>query len=166
MAYACSLMLIISGCYIGIWRKYKQGGNLLQAQNRRLARNNKQSTKTLLVITLVVLMSWLPLVITNTICVYVPVSHDVLLFVNLLNFSNSFANPVIYSLRIPEFRKALFLSARTTGKPSVARLAVTSTKIQLQVTLRHELKLTELRQEENKDEAFETETELLKLTEH
>lgn len=166
MAYACSLMLIISGCYIGIWRKYKQGGNLLQAQNRRLARNNKRSTKTLLVITLVVLMSWLPLVITNTICVYVPVSHDVLLFVNLLNFSNSFANPVIYSLRIPEFRKALFLSARTTGKPSVARLAVTSTKIQLQVTLRHELKLNELRQEENKDEAFETETELLKLTEH
>jgi len=29
--------------------------------------------------------------------------------VNLINYSNSFANPVVYALRIPEFREALVL---------------------------------------------------------
>ena len=29
--------------------------------------------------------------------------------VNVINYSNSFANPVVYALRIPEFREALVL---------------------------------------------------------
>ena len=158
VTYAATLTIIISGCYIGIWIKYKRGRNLLSIQNRGISKS-KQSTKTLLIITFVVLISWLPLIITNTISVYIPVNFDVFLFVNLLNFSNSFANPVIYSLRIPEFREALFSSVRSTGKPSVARLAATSTKIQLQVALKREVDLKVFFHEENK-EIVETETKL------
>ena len=33
--------------------------------------------------------------------------------VNIINFSNSFAKPVVYALRIPEFREALLLCCLT-----------------------------------------------------
>lgn len=160
VAYASTLTLIICGCYIGIWTKYKQGRDFMRIQNRGMTQN-KRSTKTLLLITAVVLLSWLPLIITNTMSVYIPVSHDVILFVNLLNFSNSFANPVLYSLRILEFRRALFSSAgNKAGKPSVARLAATSTALHLQVTLKHEVDLkTFIKEKEKKEEFEETETE-------
>ena len=160
VVYAGALTVIICGCYIGISIKYKQGGDLMRIQNRGMTQN-KRSTKTLLLITLVVLLSWLPLIITNTISVYIPVNHDIFLFVNLLNFCNSFSNPVIYSLRIPEFRRALFSSTRYIGKPSVSRLAATSTAVQLKVTLKHNVDLRAFLQEkEYREEMDETETEL------
>ena len=44
--------------------------------------------------------------------------------VNVVNYSNSFANPVVYGLRIPEFRKALALCCLT-------RLAAQNVEIKL-----------------------------------
>lgn len=161
VSYACTLTIIISGCYIGIWKKFKEGRKLVRIPNGVMTKK-EQSTKTLLIITFLVLVSWLPLIVTNTILVYIPLNLDIVLFVNLLNFSNSFANPVLYSLRIPEFRRALFSTARKIGfKPSVSRLAAASTAVQLRVIFKRELDLRAfLKAKENKEEVEETETEL------
>lgn len=156
VSYASTVALIICGCYIGIWRTFSQGRNDIQSQNSR-ASQNKRSTKTLLLITFVVLLSWLPLIITNTISVYVPVDKDIVLLVNLLNFGNSFANPVLYSLRIPEFRKALCSRGRDKGKRKVDRIAVATTAIHLHVAFKQALDVSRLlNQNENKEEETET----------
>ncbi|KAL9979758.1 hypothetical protein ACROYT_G017468 [Oculina patagonica] len=156
VSYAFTVALIICGCYIGIWRTFTQGRNDIRSQNSRSSQSNR-STKTLLLITFVVLLSWLPLIITNTISVYIPVDKDIVLLVNLLNFGNSFANPVLYSLRIPEFRKALCSRGRDKGKRKVDRLAVTTTAIHLHVAFKQALDVSRLLpQKENKDEETET----------
>ena len=62
------------------------------------------------------------MITVNALSLYIPVNHNILLFVNLINFSNPFAKPILYSLRISEFRKALFSTARkmslTNGRGS------------------------------------------------
>ena len=40
---------------------------------------------------------------------YVPIPWRIYDLVNVVNYSNSFVNPVVYALRIPEFKKALAL---------------------------------------------------------
>lgn len=160
VSYASTLTLTICGCYVGIWTKYTQGRNFIRSQNSGTTSKNKRSTKTLLLITIVALLTWLPLIITNTISVYIPVDRGILLVVNLLNFCNSFANPVLYSLRIPEFRKALCSSSQRhkAGKRTVARLAVTTTAVHLQVALKHAVDVSGiLDQKDNKEEESETE---------
>lgn len=152
--YAFTLTLVIVVCYIGIRKKYNEGKKLMRI-------HKQQPTKTLLIITFLVLVSWLPLILTNAISVYIPVNHNIILFVNLLNFSNSFANPVIYALRITDFRKALLNTARKIRKPSVSRLAAASTRVHLQVTFKHAIDLRTFRQQEkNRGDVEETETEL------
>ena len=100
------LTIIICGCNIGIWRKFRHGSIASQQQNRDS--QNKRLTKTLMLVSILALLSWLPLIILNClIYVYdlqIPVKFYDL--VNLINYSNSFANPVAYALRIPEFKEA------------------------------------------------------------
>ena len=156
VSYSSTLTLIICGCYIGIWRNFTQGRNNIRSQNSGSSQRNR-STKTLLLISFVVLLSWLPLIITNTISGYIPVDKDILLLVNLLNFGNSFSNPVLYSLRIPEFRKALCSRGSYQAKRKVARLAVTTTAIHLHVAFKQPLDVSGLlNQKENKEEETET----------
>ena len=154
VSYACTLTLIIAGSYIGIWKNYKTGRKLLCQSH------NERPTKTLLIVTLMVLLSWLPMITVNALSLYIPVNHNILLFVNLINFSNSFANPILYSLRISEFRKALFSTARKMPKPSLSRLAATSTAVQLKVAFKHDIDLGAILQiKENEEEPEENEVQ-------
>lgn len=157
VSYASTLTLIICGCYIGIWTKFTQARKGIRNENSGTSQS-KRSTKTLLLITAIALLSWLPLIITNTVSVYIPVDKHILLTVNLLNFCNSFANPVLYSLRIPEFRRALCSRERYKGKRKVARLAVTTTAIHLQVAFKQVVDVSGLlNQKENNEEETEAE---------
>lgn len=157
VSYASILTLTISGCYIGIWTNFTQGRKGIRGDSSGKSQN-KRSTKTLLLITAIALLSWLPLIITNTVSVYIPVDKHIVLTVNLLNFCNSFANPVLYSLRIPEFRKALCLRERSIGKGKVARLAVTTTAIHLHVAFKQVVDVSGLlNHKENNEEETETE---------
>ena len=68
------------------------------------------------------LLSWFPLIIFNCL-IYV---YDVQIpskfydLVNVINYSNSLVNPVVYALRIPEFREALALSClRRPAAPNI-----------------------------------------------
>ena len=107
--YILILTLIMCGCNIGIWRKFQLGEFASKQQNR--ASQNKRLTKTLLFVSILALVSWLPLIISNHLIFvhHVQITRKVYLSVNVLNYSNSFVNPVLYALRIPEFRGALFL---------------------------------------------------------
>ena len=156
VSHATILTLTICGCYIGIWTKFTRGRKGIRGKHSGTSQN-KRSTKTLLLITAIALLSWLPLIITNTISVYIPVNKHIVLTVNLLNFCNSFANPVLYSLRIPEFRKALCLRERYKEKGKVARLAVTTTAIHLHVAFKQAVDVSGLlNHNENNEEETET----------
>ena len=109
MPYVLILTSMICGCNIGIWRKFQLGGVASKQQNR--ASQNKRLTKTLLLVAILALVSWLPLIISNhLIYVYhVQIPKKIYFLVNVLNYSNSFVNPVLYALRIPEFRGGLVM---------------------------------------------------------
>lgn len=157
VSYASILTLTICVCYIGIWTKFTLGRKDIRGDNIGTSQN-KRSTKTLLLITAIALLSWLPLIVTNTASVYILVDKHIVLTVNLLNFCNSFANPVLYSLRIPEFRKALCLRERKKGKGKVARLAVTTTAIHLHVAFKQAVDVSGLL-DHKEHNGEETETE-------
>ena len=106
--YTLILVLIMCGCYMGIWRKFQSGSVATShQQNRDL--QNKRLTKTLLFVSGLSLLAWLPLIISNFlifVCL-LPVQFKFYFMVNLINYFNSFVNPVVYALRIVEFRQAL-----------------------------------------------------------
>jgi len=107
ISYVITLLFIICGCSISIWRKFHHGSLLSQQQNR--ASQNKRLTKTLQFVSILALLSWLPLLIMNILAYVLEVSITwrFPLIATFLNFSNAFLNPVVYAFRFPEFRQAL-----------------------------------------------------------
>ena len=117
--YIVILMFIICGCNVGIWRKFRNGNIASQQQNRDSL--NKSLTKTLLFVSFITLLSCLPLVIFNCLYIYdVQIPLKFYDLVNAINYSNSFANPVVYALRIPEFREILVLCC--LGRPNMVNI--------------------------------------------
>ena len=109
------LTITVCVCNIGIWRNSKHGMFTSQHQNR--ASRNKRLTKTLLFVSMLALISWLPLLIMNilmSITGELP-PHLVIFVVNMLNFSDAFLNPVMYAFRIPEFKQTLLLCCTKRG---------------------------------------------------
>ena len=109
LLYFCILLFIVCGCNIGIWRKFQQRRFASQHQNR--ASQNQRLTKTLLFVPVITLLSWVPFVsvlILNFSRAFSTFKTALRIAV-ILNFSNSFVNPIVYTLRIPEFRQALGL---------------------------------------------------------
>ena len=104
--FSCFLILlfIVFGCNIGIWRKFQHGSIASHQQNR--ASQSQRLTKTLLFVSILALLSWLP-VITAYCLVLIfdisPVPVHIEETVRLLLYSNAFLNPIVYALRIPEF---------------------------------------------------------------
>ena len=109
MSFSLPSLFIVCACSIGIWRKFQLRNISSQQQNRALL--NKRLTLTLLLVSTISLLSWLPLVIANCLIyilkINIPKVDLFYYIIVLLNFSNSLVNPVVYSLRIPEFRQAL-----------------------------------------------------------
>ena len=108
--YTLILILITCGCNIGIWKKFQTGRVATSHQESREFQN-KRLTKTLLIVSGLTLLAWLPLVLSNFL-MHVWFFHVPKRFydmVNLFNYLNSFVNPIFYALRIAEFRRALAL---------------------------------------------------------
>ena len=108
--YTLILILITCGCNIGIWQKFQTERVAASHQESRDLQN-KRLTKTLLIVSGLTLLAWLPLVLSNLLrfvwFFHVPKRfYDM---VNLFNYLNSFVNPIFYALRIAEFRRALAL---------------------------------------------------------
>ena len=104
-------LLILSCCYMAIfvtvrYSKQPELGN-------RHARKEKKLTVTLFIVTLVSLSVWLPYVLFTFLEVKLTqaFSEETMLRVRsvceMLFFANSFVNPILYTIRMPEFRKTI-----------------------------------------------------------
>ena len=103
--YILFLVLTICGLNIGIWRKFKQKTPSHQ-QNR--AFQQQRLTKALLYVSVFTLISWIPISLCNLIGSFGYNIHDhILLLAYFMYLSSSFINPVVYAIRIPEFKQAL-----------------------------------------------------------
>ena len=106
-----SVLLIISGLNFGVWRKIQQQP-VPHHQNRALQR--RRVTRTLLLVSLIALGSWLLVSVYNLIAFLgYRMSNNISLITTFTYFSNSFINPIVYALRIPDFKEVLCLSCFT-----------------------------------------------------
>ena len=107
VTYTFTLTLIICACTFGIWRTF-QLHRRMSSIRRNKALRSRRLTKTLMFISLLALLSWIPIIIMNTLqAISVSANKNIYYLTVLLNVSNCFVNPVVYALRISEFRKAL-----------------------------------------------------------
>ena len=96
-----SVLLIISGLNFGVWRKIQQQ-TVPHHQNRVLQR--RRLTKTLLLVSLIAMDSWLPPLVYNLIAFLgYRMSNNISLITSFTYFSNSFINPIVYALRDRSF---------------------------------------------------------------
>ena len=106
--FVLTLLIIVCGLNIGIWRRFHQGSMALQQQNRVL--QNKRLTKTLSFVSIIACLSFLPINISFLISFFkVFIPSKLYLMTTFLCYSNSFFDPLVYALRIPEFKQALRL---------------------------------------------------------
>lgn len=108
ISYTFTLLFILSGCNIAIWRKVQGRSNpASHLQNRAI--QNQRLTNTLLFVSIFPFITWLPLIIVNYLYFVKEISMSLntyYIFV-VISSSHFFINPVVYVLRLPEFRQAL-----------------------------------------------------------
>ena len=117
------VLLVICVSYILIYIKVHCGPNL---QHHGAANREKQLTVTLVVVTIVSLVTWLPGVIMfifvyNQSTSYHKMSYEwnfhVALTLTMLTTANSLVNPILYAVRMAEFRKIVCqLFRRSSGR--------------------------------------------------
>ena len=111
MSFPLLFLFIVCACNIGICRTFHK--RKVSPQQGTRASQTQRLTVTLLLVSTVSLLSWLPLVTANYIFyvknIIIPKRDLIYNIINILNFSNCFVNAVVYSLRIPEFRQSLVL---------------------------------------------------------
>lgn len=106
MSLLSVLCCVISVSYITIWYRIKS-----KRRNIRRKTNEYENklALTLFIVTVTSLAAWLPFVIVNVLFVFssVQFSFNFVYFSKVLHYGNSFVNPIVYSLRMPEFRKSV-----------------------------------------------------------
>ena len=100
-----TLLIIMCFCNSGIIRKFRLRSNTLRQRSRGTL--NRRLTTTLLFVSIVAFLSWFPKIIIMISRVKVPEYVFDIAF--LLLYFNSLVNPVVYALRIDEFKQALVL---------------------------------------------------------
>ena len=113
-SYCLLCLFIICICYASIIVKICCGA---RPQHHGAARGQRKLTVTLLIMTIVSLLLWLPYAIAtfvfHTTDSIRSLSYTKIMRLNLslllLFYTNSFVNPVVYTIRMPEYRKALLL---------------------------------------------------------
>ena len=123
MSFPLLFLFIVCLCNVGIYRTIHKRKVSSQQGNR--ASQSQRLTVTLLLVSTISLLSWLPLVTANYIFyvqnITIPKRLLIYYIINILNFSNCFVNSVVYSLRIPEFRQSLILCFTRRNKKGRAR---------------------------------------------
>lgn len=101
--------------YIIVWIKIKShiltSNKLFSPKGKRSSENERSLAVALFIVTVLFVTTWLPLHIMNIIVnlnqtLLFPVSIHVVFFAKFLQYSNSFYNPIVYSLKIPEIKKS------------------------------------------------------------
>ena len=113
-SYCLLCLFVTCACYASIIVKICFGA---RPQHHGAARRQRKLTGTLFIVTIVSLLLWLPFAVA-TFVFYTTDSIRSLSFTKgmrlnlsllLLFCTNSFVNPVVYTIRMPEYRKALLL---------------------------------------------------------
>ena len=113
-SYCCLCLLVICVSYSSIVVKFLCGAH---PQHHGAANRQRKLTVTLFIMTIVSLLMWLPYAVlifllsrTSIMKFLTPLELlRLLLSLTILYFMNSLVNPIVYTIRIPEFRKALLL---------------------------------------------------------
>ena len=102
-------LLITCFCYLVIWIKRRKSTVRSFGQNQEA-----RFSETIFLVTATSFITWMPFLYSNIAARVssIPEPLAVDLFAKLLHFSNSFVNFVIYILRFPSYRKALFSFCR------------------------------------------------------
>ena len=105
--YSLLLIVTICGLSIIIWRKIQQK-SVPCHQNRDT--QIRRLTKALSLVSVVTLSTMIPAIILNLLRIFgQKISSNTLVFTYFIYFSRSFINPMMYALRMPEFRQGLHL---------------------------------------------------------
>ena len=113
-SYCLLCLFVTCACYASIIVKICCGA---RPQHHGAARRQRKLTVTLLIMTIVSLVLWLPFAVATFVYLTTDsirsLSHTKRMRLNmyllLLFYTNSFVNPVVYTIRMPEYRKALQL---------------------------------------------------------
>ena len=111
-SYCCLCLVVICVSYTSIALKFWCG---TRPPSHGAANRQRKLTVTLFIMTLVFLLLWLPYVVytfvlrSGLVRIF-PLAHFRLrLSFSLLYHTNSLVNPIIYTIRMPEFRRALLV---------------------------------------------------------
>ncbi|KAK3698959.1 hypothetical protein QZH41_003110 [Actinostola sp. cb2023] len=134
MAALFSSLGIICLAYICIAIKVRMRIN---EKTKKTIEKNRKLAVTLSIVTLIFVVTWLPFYMLNMAhrfcdkdkCVDT-VDYNVVLFSKLLQYCNSFINPIIYSFKIPDFRVALLrmFGRKTVGRPTSTWISLKDTR--------------------------------------
>ena len=112
-SYCCLCLFVICVSYFSIVVKFLCGAH---PQHHGAANRQKKLTVTLFIMTIVSLLMWLPSVVFNFLLAQSGLKSLSAQEMFRLDFSlvilfmmNSLVNPIVYTIRIPEFRKALLV---------------------------------------------------------
>ena len=125
-SHCCLCLIVIFVSYTSILFKFRFGAH--PQRHCAAALRQRKLTVTLFITTLVSLLLWLPYIIyllvwwsTNIINSLSP-PEDFRLFFSFLFllFANSLVNPILYTIRMPDFKKALLSLFRRHQRENVA----------------------------------------------
>ena len=111
-SYCCLCLFVICVSYSSIVVKFLYGAH---PQHHGAANRQRKLTVTLFIMTIVSLLMWLPFTVYFFLSSSIKISLSfqdsarLLFSLIILYFMNSLVNPIVYTIRIPEFRKALLL---------------------------------------------------------
>ena len=102
-------LLITCFSYLAIWRKRR-----ISPENVRSFRQNQEArfSKSIFLVTAASFMTWIPFLFFNIMATVHLIAESAGFCIKLLQFSNSVVNFVIYIVRFPSYRKALFSLCR------------------------------------------------------
>ena len=106
MSLLSVLCSVISVSYFTIWKRIKAKRKTVRKKAHEY--ENKLAL-TLFIVTVTSLLAWLPFVIINVLFVFtsISISFNVVYFTKVLHYGNSFANPIVYCMRMLEFRQSV-----------------------------------------------------------
>ena len=113
-SYCCLCLLVICVSYSSIAVKFLCGAH---PQHHGAANRQRKLTVTLFIMTIVSLLMWLPYAVLIFLLFRTSIKKfltplellRLLLSLTILYVMNSLVNPIVYTIRMPEFRKALLL---------------------------------------------------------
>ena len=136
--YGLLLIVTICGLNIVIWRKIQQK-SVPCHQNRDM--QLQRLTKALSLVSVGTLSSWIPAILINFLRFFGQnVSSNIFLFTYFIYSSSSFINPMVYALRIPEFRQSLHLFYfRSQENTNIGRNNMAADHNNLELTFKQEV---------------------------